>query len=237
MIELITSYSLSKVPIITYDALDAYAEAVVRDASPDAFISPRPIDAAWFIEFYLGLDVAYKRLSYDRMVLGMTAFERGYVKIIDEETGLPDYVFVDEGTVIIEPELTLQPNGARLRFTYMHEGSHWLIHRRAFSEDNPFGIVGKYENHSLATKEGRKDYSGSKKENTDIERMERQADFLASAILMPKSTLRMAYSDYFAFYCDKPRKLIRGVNAQDDLYARQLPEYLQEFSKYQNRWR
>ena len=36
MLELFTSYTFSQVPIITYDALDEYAEAVLRDAAPDA---------------------------------------------------------------------------------------------------------------------------------------------------------------------------------------------------------
>jgi len=38
------------------------------------------------------------------------------------------------------------------------EGSHWLIHRKAFAMDNPFGPAGIYANQLLAAKEGRGDY-------------------------------------------------------------------------------
>ena len=226
MIELITSYSFSGVPYITYDALDAYAEIVLRDAMPGALNAPCPIEAAWFVEFYLGLDIVYKRLSYDRKILGMTAFNAGYVQICDEHTGVPDALLVDAGTVIIEPTLTSKRNRPRLRFSLMHEGAHWMIHREAFSADNLCGSVGKYENQYLAAKEGRIDYSRNQSERTDIERIERQADFLAAAILMPKSTLRMAYRDFFKFYGEKPRAIIRGRSSADDCYAVLLPEYV-----------
>ena len=226
MIELTTSYSFYGVPYTTYDALDAYAEDVLRSAKPDALLSPCPIDAAWFVEFYLGLEVVYKRMSYDRNILGMTAFNAGYVQIHNEQTGSPDALLVDTGTVIIEPALTSKRNRPRLRFSLMHEGAHWLIHRKAFSVDNPCGSVGKYENQYLAAKEGRIDYSRSRSERTDIERIERQADFLAAAILMPKTTLRMAYRDFFKFYGEKPRKIIRGKSSADDCYAELLPAYI-----------
>lgn len=226
MLELITSYSFSQVPYITYEALDAYAIEVLHDAAPDSLKAPCPIDAERFIEFYLGLDVIYKRLSYDRQILGMTAFNPGYVQVLDEQTGQPEPMYVSEGTVIIEPALTVKRNKQRCRFTYMHEGSHWLLHRRAFAADNPMGNVGKYENQYLAAKEGRIDYSRCQLERNDTERMERQADFLASALLMPLPTMRMAFREFFSFYGEKPRQLIRGTTLLDDCYAKQLPEYI-----------
>lgn len=226
MLELITSYTFSQIPYITYDALDAYAEDVLRDAMPDALDTPCPIDAARFVEFYLGLDVIYKRLSYDRIILGMTAFNAGLVEVLDDITGNTEEMPVRGGTVIIEPLLTLDRNRRRRRFTYLHEGSHWMLHRKAFSNDNPFGSVGIYKNQYLAAKEGRIDYSRSQKERNDNERMERQADFLAAAILMPKTALRVAYRDFFRYYSDKPRKIVRGSSVTDDCYAVQLPEYV-----------
>jgi hypothetical protein len=103
------------------------------------------------------------------------------------------------------------------------------------SLDNPFGPAGKYDNQYLAAKEGRADYSRNQKERTDIERMERQADFLASAILMPKPALREAFKNYFASYGEKPRQIIRGHNPTDDFYAKQLPEYIAKIFNVSNR--
>jgi hypothetical protein len=109
--------------MITYAALDEYAEAVIRDALPDALAAPMPIDVERFIEFYLGLDVEFKSVSYDRQVLGMTAFNAGTIYVISEKTGKRVPIEVDEGTVFIEPLLTEKRNAARRRFTVMHEGA------------------------------------------------------------------------------------------------------------------
>ena len=182
MLELLTPYTFSQVPNIAYEALDQYAEAVVRDAMPDKLTAPCPIDIAWFLEIYLGMEVMYRRLSYDRQIQAMTAFNSGFVQVCDEATGKPEPLYVKAGTAIFDPVLLLKRNTHRHRFSYGHEGSHYLIHRPAFAKDNPFGSVGKFENQYLAAKEGRIDYSRSNSERNDIEIMERQADFLAAAL-------------------------------------------------------
>jgi Zn-dependent peptidase ImmA (M78 family) len=214
------------VPYITYDALDAYAEAAVRDAMPETLAAPTAIDVSRFIEFYLEMQIEYKRLSYDRKILAMTAFNTGIVQIADEASGQPVPLIVQEGTVIIEPLLLEKRNAARRRFTFMHEGAHWMIHRPAFSADNPFGSPGVFENQYLAAKEGRIDYSRSQKERNDNERIERQADFLASAMLMPKTTLRMAYKEFFRYHNERPRQIVRGKSKTDNRFAAMLPEYV-----------
>jgi len=224
MVKFVTSYSLSRVPFITYDALDEYAEAVVRDAIPQALTTPQPIDAEIFVEYYLGLNIEYARISGDRQILGMTAFDNGIVQIADLKTGAPQPFPVVKGTVIIDPTLAQKRNLPRMRFTLMHEASHWLIHRQAFSEDNPLGSPGVYENQYLAAKEGRIDYSRKQEERTDSERIERQADFLASALLMPRPALRTVFREFFALYNEKPRTIVRGASETDDCYAKLLTE-------------
>ena len=227
MIELQTNYSLSGVPYITYDALDAYAETVVADFAPSLLQTPGIINAERFLEYYLGLQTEYHRICYDRKVLGMTAFNSGYLQVANEKTGSPEPMPVRKGTVIIDTSLTTKRNLPRLRFTTMHEGSHWLIHRKAFAENNPCGPVGVYKNQYLAAKEGRIDYSRSLKERTDIDIIERQADFLSSAILMPRPALREAFRMFFRLWGEKPRRIIKGGNnPTDDCFAVRLPEYV-----------
>jgi Zn-dependent peptidase ImmA (M78 family) len=226
MLELNTSYTLSQVPYLTYGALEEFAEAIVRDAAPECLNTPRPIDAEGFIEFYLGMTVEYRHVCGDRRILGLTAFNDGVVPITDEQMGAPDLIAVKAGTVIIDSSLSAKRNLPRLRFTAMHEAAHWLLHRKAFAEDNPFGTPGVYENQYIAAKEGRVDYSRSQMERNDSERIERQADFLASAILMPRPAMRVAFRDYFSFYNEKPHRIIRGVTPMDDCHAEQLPVYV-----------
>lgn len=226
MLELDTCYTLTNVPYLTYDALDDYAEKLILDFAPERLKTPGAVDVERFIEFYLHLSVDFRRICHSRQILGITAFNDGVVEVIDDESGKPMDLYVDSGTVIIDPSLYTKSNLPRLRFTLTHEGCHWLIHRKAFSESNPFGPAGVYENQYLAAKEGRVDYSRSKKEKTDIDWMERQADFLASAILMPRPAIREAFKDYFKIYGEKPRRIVRGTSPLDDCYAIQLPEYV-----------
>jgi len=226
MIELNTSYTFSQVPYITYDALDDYAERVVEDFAPELLHVPGHFNAEAFLEYYLGMTVRYSRISYDRKVMAMTAFNDGFIQVANEATGFPEPMPVTAGTVIIDTSLTEKRNLPRLRFTTLHEGSHWLLHRRAFAKDNPCGSPGVYENQYLAAKEGRIDYSRKQTERTDSERIERQADFFASAVLMPRPALRQAYRDFFGFYGEKPRRIIRNESPLDDCYAAQLPEYV-----------
>jgi hypothetical protein len=226
MIEIKTGYSLAGVPYIANDALDAYAETVIADFEPGCLTIPGRVNAEGFVEYYLGLTVEYRRISYDRRILAMTAFNTGLIQTADELTGLPEPIPVRAGTVVADTSLTAKRNLPRLRFTLMHEAAHWLIHRPAFAPGNPFGSPGVYENQYLAAKEGRIDYSRSQKERTDIERIERQADFLASALLMPRPALRKAFRDFFRFYGEKPHRLVRGANPMDDCHAAQLPKYI-----------
>jgi Zn-dependent peptidase ImmA (M78 family) len=226
MIELQTPYTLSQVPYLSYESLDDYAEVLVRDFAPDALHAPGELDVDKFIEYYLRLAVDYRRICLDRKIMGITAFNDGTVEVMNEDTGLSEKIPVKTGTVIIDPSLLAKRNIPRLRFTMLHEGSHWLLHKKAFAEDNPFGPAGIYENQFIAAKEGRIDYSRSTKERTDIERMERQADFLSSSILMNRPALRIAFKDYFKFYGEKPRRIIRGASMMDECFAQQLPEYV-----------
>ena len=227
MIELTACYSFSGVPYVTNESLDAYAEILVADFAPALLTKPGQINAEEFIEYYLGLNTEYHRIQYDRKVLGMTAFNNGYIQVANEKTGRPEPIPVTKGTVIIDTSLTVKYNLPRLRFTTMHEGSHWLLHRQAFDVNNPLGYVGAYENQFLAAKEGRIDYSRSQKERTDIERIERQADFLSSAILMPRPALRTAYRMFFKCHDEKPRRIFRGGGSRtDEMFAIELPKYV-----------
>jgi len=228
MIELKTGYTFSKVPYLTYDALEEYAEQVVADFALERLENPGVLDVDRFIEYYLGLSVEFHRICYDRKILGITAFDDGRIDVANEDTGLPEPIPIRKGTVVIDTSLTVSKRSIpRLRFTMMHEGAgHWMLHRKAFSNENPFGPAGIYKNQYLAAKEGRYDYNRSKKEKTENQYMERQADFLAAAILMPRPALRNTFREFFKFYGEKPQRIIRGASMLDNCYAEQLPEYV-----------
>ncbi len=226
MVELKTSYTFSRIPYVTYDALEEYAERVVEDFCPDLLTKPGPLDVDRFLEYYLGLNVDYRRLCYNQKILGMTAFNDGAIEIMDEETGEKIMLPVTEGTVVIDSSLDSKRNDPRRRFTMTHEGCHWLLHREAFAEDNPYGPAGVYENQYLAAKEGNVDYRRTQKERSDNDCMERQADFLASVILMPRPALRKVYRAYFHSRGERPRRIVRNASPRDDSHAKNITEYV-----------
>lgn len=232
--ELITAYSLTNIPYITYDALDEYAASIVGHFSPERLEVPSPFDVMNFIKNYLGLSVVYHKLCYEKQVLGFTAFNDGIVRVYDDGTSSIGVINVSGGTVIIDHSLTWRRNIRRFRFTLTHEGSHWLLHRKAFAEENPFGNIGAFGTQYLAAKTGRIDYSRSKLEKTGKDRIERQADFLASAILMPRPALRTAYRDFFRNIGEKSRALVL-TKPIDSLIAKQLTGYVADKFNVSNR--
>ena len=226
MIPFDLSYSFSHVPYIEDSILDDYANQVLAHFTPDVLKIPCEVDIERFMEYHLNLTVEYKLLSPDHRILGLTAFNTGYIQVYDEDTLLPSPLMVEEGTVLIDNGLLTKRNEKRMRFTLAHEASHWLLHRRYFSVDNPFFENSIYDNQYIAAKEGRIDYRRHQLERNDSERIEYQADSMASCLLMPIRSLRKAFVAFFRFYKAKPCTVIRGSSAEHDVYAKLLPEYV-----------
>ena len=223
MLELKGGNSFTGVPYLTYDALDEYAELVVTKAVPRNLSQPTPLDVDAFLEFYLNLPVVFQRLSHGGRVLGLTAFDTGYIEVVDEENNQPKALRVKAGTVLIDNSLLNDPKSeTRLRFTLMHEAAHWLLHQQAFSVESRSFHGATY----LAAKEGKADYSPSKREKSDAERMERQADFLAAALLMPRPALRTACKAYWSYYKQPPMRIERGRDAWHNSHAVQFTKYI-----------
>jgi len=216
VLELQGGYSFTGVPYMTYEALDEYAEGIIRDAMPENLNRATPLDVDEFLEFYLKVLVEYKKLSLDGKVLGLTAFDDGLVRVIDESKNDWIALRVRAGTVIVDNSLLEPKQEARLRFTLMHEASHWLLHARAFS----------VKSEAFAAKEGRADYSPSKKEKSDRDRMERQADFLAAALLIPRPSLCIACAEYWATYGQAPMIIERGKDDWHNCHAKMLPAFV-----------
>jgi len=228
MVELNTSCTIFQIPYTTNVALDDYAEAVIQDFSPSLLHSLGKFDICKFIECYLQLNIAFHRITFDQKILGLTVFKDGMIEVFDDIKWKPSQTYVTRGTVVIDKSLLTGSSKPRLRFTMAHEAAHWLLHRKSFSTDNPCGSAGILENKYLAAKTGKGDYLRSAKARNDIERMERQADFFASALLMPRPALRVAIRDFFKLneVNENPWRIVRGASQKDDRLAAYLPEYI-----------
>jgi Zn-dependent peptidase ImmA (M78 family) len=229
MVELHTSYSLSQVPYSTNEALEEYVESIIHDYSPERLYTPGAFDIDHFLEYYIGLEIDFRHIHHERKILGMTIFYDTLIDVLNIDTNQPETIFLKKGTIIIDTLLALKRNNKKRRFITAHECAHWLLHRKALAPNNPFGYIGAFQNQYMAAKTGKVDYSRSENERDDVERMERQADFLASAILMPRPALRKTYKDFFKTKNEKVRVLEKGgTNSQDDEYIKELTKYVSD---------
>lgn len=117
----------------------------------------------------LGLDIEYQYLTkFGEDILGKLVCTDGLTPYYDMDEQQYMLLKVKADTIIIEVRLADRADEGRYRFTVAHELAHWLLHKKR--------IVG--ENDEAA-------FTGL--ENTE---MERQADFMASTLLMPLNSIK-----------------------------------------------
>lgn len=120
----------------------------------------------------LGLDIDYQYLTKNGdSILGKLICMDGYTPYYDMELHQYMLLKVKANTILVEVRLAEQENQGRYRFTLAHELAHWLIHRELY-------ISQKSE---AAFSDGANDA------------IEKQADYLASAILMPLASVKRYY--------------------------------------------
>ena len=199
MFELHPSY----VPYVANQDLDSYAEKMLREFIPELLKCPQTIDIDDFSEFHLGLKVEYRRLTRDGRILGITMFSDGVIQSYNTLTGKLELSPVSTGTVLIDTSLTNGENRTRRRFTLAHECSHWILHRHVFATK-------KWNSEYMVSRTSQAS-SISRKDEENRRRMERQANYMAAALLMPISTLRMLFREFCQGSGIQPRKLVRSM--------------------------
>ena len=158
--------------------LEAIARNTLKKYNPDLVtglvIQPIPIED--IIEF-LGLSLEFQYIRKSGKILGETIFDDDYVPIYDMVKKEYSLVFMKRGTIIIDAGLSKSRQDGRLRFTAAHELAHWLIHQELYCGTGDIAAMSSYAAKS----------SGVDKQ------IERQADILAGALLMPINQVKRAY--------------------------------------------
>lgn len=184
------------IPIISNEELDTIGERLVADFSPSLVFSPKEIDIDRFVTRYLSLKQDFYLLSHCGVYLGTTVFQTtDFLPIYDPDTRRAEYAHADAGTVIIDSTLLEEAQEHRYRFTMGHEGSHSILHPSYYL--NTIGVDD--EERQFAYVRCRADFSVSSEtvrhnryHLSDKKRLEQQANRLASAILMPRCSVKMA---------------------------------------------
>jgi Zn-dependent peptidase ImmA (M78 family) len=132
------------------------------------------------MEKVYGLTLEFQYIRNNGRILGETIFADAMVPIYERENNRGyKLVSVKAGTVLIDASLLNKGNDGRLRFTCAHELAHWVIDRDYFSRRGETAAM---------TLPGAK----SSQCNPAIER---QANRMASRILMPKCTVKKGFHE------------------------------------------
>lgn len=127
------------------------------------------------MEQHCGLHVLYETLSKKEDIHGITAFEDNNILVYDKRGAKYHGLPVTRGTVLIESALLTPTRVNRLRFTLAHEVAHWILHQEVYRNSHHEGVACQTS------------YKSS-------EKIEREADYLAAALLMPFGRVKVAYN-------------------------------------------
>lgn len=152
---------------IAIKTIKPYRNGILLNGKPQAV----PID--YIIEKQFGLSVEYHHLRKNLRVLGQTVFNDSYIPIYDIENKDYTVIEVAKDTILIDTRLAQPKYENRRRFSLAHELAHWLIHQELFKNT--------HESAALIA------------EPTGNSVIERQADYLCAAILLPMGQVKKAY--------------------------------------------
>lgn len=175
---------------------DEIADMVLKEYMPNVLQYPKQTDVEYLAEECFYLEIKHDNITPNGAVLGMIAFadtEFNTVGMDYEERTIK----LEEGTMLIDMSLIGRENLARKRFTEAHEISHWVCHRSYHSPTH-----GQYEfrrntsSYVACRTENIEQYKKRvQSEKTEEDWEEWQADSLAAALLMPKDTFQIAFSE------------------------------------------
>lgn len=183
------------IPVVSNEELDIIGERFVADFCPAALQAQQEIDIDRFLTHYLELDLDYQFLSHCGVYLGTTIFQttNSFPVYIPEEHKA-EFIHVKAGTVIIDSTLLKVAQEHRYRFTAGHEGSHSILHPSYYLDN-----IGNNDLNDNSFIRCRADFSVSRNSSNsrkyclnDKQRLEQQANRLASAILMPRCGVKFA---------------------------------------------
>lgn len=157
--------------------------------------------------------------------MGATAFNREKLKIFDKENMCAKYITLEPHTIVIDCTVDEEGPEGRVLFTGLHEGAHLWMHKAVYTNDNEQGsmfddcdekayeealpsIVRCYKTNI----ENFNDNSGVK---TPAAWREHQADYMASAISMPRCTFVPLVRETLK-ECELPNKLIVGAGNDEN---------------------
>lgn len=178
------------VPIIHKEDLDATAEDFLHQYYPEALEKPTRISVQELTK-RMGLTIRQEHLTKNCSVFGQVFFDDCIVPCYDQERGVYKDVAVEEGTVLVDPDVFFMYTLGSYNNTIVHECVHWGLHRRFFELEKLYNPEAK--SIICQVREG----EANEKKRSPLEWMEWQANQLAPRIMMPATQARAKIEELF----------------------------------------
>jgi hypothetical protein len=156
--------------------LEAIARKTLKEYDPALLFGEPCAVPIEKIARWLGLDIEYQCLRKNGAILGEMVYDDTYVPMYFRDRKQYELVLVPGKTIILDESLLRCRDDGRLRFTCAHEIAHYLRHKTIYA--------GTGQTAALV------DTKKSSEENPVIER---QADILATALLIPSAQVKKAF--------------------------------------------
>lgn len=197
--KIVFSKTKNGIPILKNEEIDSCAEVLINKFKPDLLTTPAATPVESFIESFLGLQIDYQNLSQDKSILGIITFNDGIVDVYDEANNKKQ-IKAKRGTILIDNTLTDSTQNGRCRFTLGHEPGHWIFHKHLYPNKKNID-QSKLGNLPVAScfkclkrNVGHMNNTAGLQSPDDWK--EWQADYFASALLMPKQSVNILMEQY-----------------------------------------
>jgi hypothetical protein len=174
----------------TPERLEKKAEDILSKYKEGALLlKPQAMDVDGFAEFYCKATIDFAYLSKDGLTLGLTCFNDGKLMVWDE-TRMKEYPLdVEKGYIFVDKAVLDTEIEGRVRFTIIHECSHYILHPRFYYQKSG-AVIPTIECTVYKVEEWNK-----RLPMTDEETREWQANRLGAALIMPAKTVRMLMAE------------------------------------------
>ena len=211
--------------ILYKEDIKQIATDTLKEFSPQNLDYPSALDTDSFLVDHLGLLLKERYLGIPgkESVLGLTVMCDSADVVTLDNRCRPTVVEENYGTVVISTALNSVNNKGRKRYTKIHEGAHWLLHKDYYRKLEESSHPGS----GVVACRNVERYIPKQRDEKDW--IEWQADSLAASILMPR-TVFYQYCRELLRHAGVPRGYLNEDNYGDKLIFQEIvPDLMTAF--------
>jgi len=211
--------------VLYKEDIEQIATETLKEFSPQNLDYPSALDTDSFLVDHLGLLLKERYLGIPgkESVLGLTVMCDSADVVTLDNRCRPTVVEENYGTVVISTALNSVNNKGRKRYTKIHEGAHWLLHKDYYRKLEESSHPGS----GVVACRNVERYIPKQRDEKDW--IEWQADSLAASILMPR-TVFYQYCRELLRHAGVPRGYLNEGNYGDKLIFQEIvPDLMTAF--------